>query len=160
MSRHAGSSSTARAADTASSTSSGDALEVRQRAFDLLNRMGPATDDDESNWPRSPRISSYQNPDYQYQDASPAYEVDDDDDDDDHLGAWGVQGLVQCVSDACKLGASEILSQNAAFAHSGYQTLKSVIVAEAQDRVPSTVDRPRGSFESVSIGDYRHGNRR
>jgi hypothetical protein len=145
-----------------SSTSSGDALEVRQRAFDLLNRMGPAADDDENTWPRSPSkagprilLSSYQNADHSAATAAreAAFHVEEDE------ASWGgavVQGFVQCVSDACKLGASEIVSQNASFARSGYQTLKSVIVAEAQDRMPSTLDRPSGSFESVPIASYHH----
>jgi hypothetical protein len=149
-----------------SSTSSGDdPLEVRQRAFDLLNRMGPEADDDENTWPLSPAkgprlISSYQHgADHRIGDAAreAAYHVEEDE--DSWGGAAAVQGFVQCLSDACKMGAAEIVSQNASFARSGYQTLKSVIVSEAQDRMSSSssVERPRGSFESVPVATYHRG---
>ena len=138
--------------------------------------MGPESDDDVTTWPKQPeiKISSYQNGlhdddnnNSQRRNEEAAYHYQDDNDNYNDssssylaLGGHVAQKFVQCVSDACKLGATEIINQNASFAKSGYQTIKSFAVAETQDRfVPSSIERQRGEYENVRVVDYHRSGR-
>lgn len=144
-----------------------DALEIRQRAYDLLNRMGgPNDEDDVKEWPRSPaeskeayRYSSYQ----QQQQQQPAGQSSQDHRSStiesrasSHRSASSfAEVFVHCVSDACKVASSEILTQQASVLRTGYDTLKSVVIPEAEDRLFASRSKEytpvSGSFQTVDI---------
>jgi hypothetical protein len=137
-----------------SSTTRNDPNEIRQKALDLLNRMGgPEADDDESNWPQpiSPTIrvslNSYQQE--QNSEATPLtmekerYHYQEDDDGED----WGVMGLwVQCISDVCK--------KTPTFARFGYEAITAVVADGIQERTKSS--EPKGSFATVPLPKSYH----
>jgi hypothetical protein len=150
--------------DSSSSSSSNtstirnDPNEIRQKALDLLNRMGgPEADDDESDWPQpisptTPRVSlnSYQH--QQNSEATPLtmsekerYYYQEDDGEED----WGVMGLwVQCISDVCK--------KTPTFARSGYEAITAVVADGIQERTKSAELNQKGSFATVPLPQSYH----
>lgn len=149
------------------SDSDEDALEIRQRAYDLLNRMGgPNNEEDVKTWPRSPadnkeayqyRYSSYQQ---QEQVAGQSSR--------DRVSSPIIsrapsrsstssftEVFVNCVSDACKVASSEILAHQGSVLRTGYNNLKSVVISEAEDRLfasrSKTYTPVTGSFQTVEF---------
>jgi hypothetical protein len=88
-----------------------DPDDVRLKAFALLNKIGPADDDEASNWPEEPRrqsFTSYQKnvntkaqlEEFRRQSAPAVYASND------YYEEWGIAGLmVSCIADACKKSA-------------------------------------------------------
>jgi hypothetical protein len=149
---------------TASQSSEGeeDAQEIRQRAFDLLNRMGgPGDQDDANEWPQSPQrtrqslastYSSYQQqatgepsrsgiPASVHTDASSRSSASS-------ASSSFTEVFVSCVSDACKMASSEVL-------RTGYDNLKSVVIPEAEDRWFASRNKTyapvSGTYQTVDI---------
>jgi hypothetical protein len=84
-----------------------DEEDVRIKAFALLNRIGPADDDDETTWPENPqlRLSSYQrNENKKARKDDPRGPAQTHcADKNDYYEEWGMAGLlVSCIADACK----------------------------------------------------------
>ena len=165
------------------------ALQVRLKAFELLNQLGgPEGDDSEAgqNWPQRPSLtspihhkkpnatvpssyhdaaqSSYQQssavqPSFQNSSSSLSAQHYNDEGgyhyQEDRLRSSSgfVDGFVHCVSEACKMGASEIVSQQATYLKAGYQTLRSVVVPEVEERVMRATSShgPTGSYQTVQI---------
>ena len=165
------------------------ALQVRLRAFNLLNDLGGPDRDDaeaEQNWPQRPSLtspihhkkpnatvpssyhdaaqSSYQQssavqPSFQNSSSSLSAQHYNDEGgyhyQEDRLRSSSgfVDGFVHCVSEACKMGASEIVSQQATYLKAGYQTLRSVVVPEVEERVMRAASShgPTGSYQTVQI---------
>jgi hypothetical protein len=68
--------------------------------------------------------------------------------------SWSfVEGFAQCVSEACKLGASEIVSQQKNILQSGYRTIKRVVVPEVEERILGSTSShgPTGSYQTVNV---------
>jgi hypothetical protein len=151
--------------DNSSSSSTArnnDPNAIRQKALDLLNRMGgPEADDDESDWPQpiiSPTrvsiLNSYQQPQHNDSEATPLttkeryqYQESDDGEEED----WGVMGLwVQCISEVCK--------KTPTFARSGYDAIAAVVADGIQEQRTKSSERhqPKGSFATVPLPNSYH----
>ncbi len=158
------------ASSASSNSDDDDALEIRQRAYDLLNRMGgPNPDEDVKSWPRSPAENkeAYRYSSYQQQSAGQSSR-------DNHSSSAinsppansrssassFAEVFVHCVSDACKVASSEILAHQGSVLRTGYHSLKSVVIPEAEERLfasrSQTYAPVTGSFQAVDIpGGYR-----
>ena len=87
----------------------------------------------------------------------------ENDDDDDHVTSAGMVGtlalgVVTCVSEACKLGASNMI--NFQTINSGYQTIKSAVIPEMEDRIfgnTSSHGQPSGTFQTVDYTTTSYG---
>ena len=152
-----------------SSDSDEDALEIRQRAYDLLNRMGgPNTEEDVKTWPRSPaenkeayqyRYSSYQQQEQlagqPSRDRVSSPIISRAPSRSSTSTSSFTEVFVNCVSDACKVASSEILGHQASVLRTGYDNLKSVVLSEAEDRLfasrSKTYTPVTGSFQTVDI---------
>ena len=155
------------------SSSSEDAQEIRQRAFDLLNRMGgPTAHDDVNEWPQSPQLaakqpytySSYQqHQQQQFSTCNPSTRsgaipasIQLPADSSSRSSASSSSSsfteiFVNCVTDACKMASSEVL-------RTGYHNLKSVVIPEVEDRLfasrsntTTTYAPVSGTFHTVEI---------
>ena len=116
--------------------------DIRLKAFNLLNKIGPDDDDDESSWPQKPlpkkQLSSYQNSSHNHPgrnnnanrsaiQTNPAIK-----DQYEELGLAGL--LVSCIADACRK-STEYATRK------GYESL----VPDARTAM--------GEFEKVDILD-------
>lgn len=164
-----------------------EAHEIRQRAYDLINRMGGPTEqnaDDE--WPEGPEAGSSPTLGYSsYQQGQGAGEVNSPiafsgsgnslAGNRDSLGGLNsppglrrsssasssvVEVFVQCVSDACKTASSEILNQQGAILRSGYESIKSVVAPEVEERwfaANRSYDNVSGNYQTVNVGPGYRG---
>eukprot|EP00934_Nitzschia_sp_Nitz4_P009334 Nitzschia sp. Nitz4//scaffold168_size48592//26689//27168//NITZ4_007051-RA/size48592-processed-gene-0.37-mRNA-1//-1//CDS//3329538324//9324//frame0 len=141
-------------------------LQVRQKAYDLLNRLGgPTESDDKQEWPQSPpqvaTPQAYQHnySSYQQQTAGetsgirPARLSTDSSVSSHSSGSTFVDTFVVCVSDACRVASSEIFSQQGTMLRSGYQSLKSAVSSAA---MPEDVS---GSYQTVRMPQRGYGER-
>lgn len=161
----------------------GTPLEIRQHAYDLLTRMGgPSEKEDKSEWPQSPpevaKMQSYQ----QQQESSYQHQTSGEGSSgrrfpDSHYGSARiadsstsgsfVEVFVHCVSDACKVASSEILSQQGAILKTGYESFKSAVSsgpgAGGGGRFPSssvrTYEPVTGSYHSVAMPSHGYQGR-
>lgn len=138
--------------------------DVRQRAYDLLNRMGgPDTEEEVKEWPQSPaeakksmHYSSYQqgdNPDRPHSDfslnggSSSSFSL--------------AESFVNCVSGACRMASSEVISQQASILRNGYNNLRTVVIPEAEDRWfasrSKTYEPISGTFQTVNVSQGFRG---
>lgn len=129
-----------------------DGLEIRQRAYDLLNRVGgPEAGGNEKQWPESPSASnhSYQYSSYQQQAAGEAsrdsFSAPLRPTPRSSASSSFTEVFVHCVSDACKMASSDVL-------RSGYDSLRSVVIPDAEERFFAA--RSRNSYAPVS-GTYQ-----
>jgi len=160
----------AQSAYSDSTENDGNSDDVRRRAYDLLNRMGgPDSEEDVKEWPLSPaankrgvQYSSYQ------QGAT----------EDQFMSSQGHDGprstttsftlesgsssissiaesLVNCVSGACKLASSEVLSQPASILRTGYHSLRTVVIPEAEERWFSSRSQTTTPYAPVVSGTYQ-----
>lgn len=153
---------------SASSNSDEDAQEIRQRAFDLLNRMGgPSEKDDVNEWPQSPEAARQSYSSYQQQasgepsrssssiPASIRVQSDSSSRSSASSASSFTEVFVSCVSDACRMASSEILSQQGSVLRTGYDSLKSVVIPEAEDRWfasrSKTYAPVSGTYQTVDI---------
>lgn len=154
-----------------SSDSEEDALEIRQRAYDLLNRMGgPNSEEDVKTWPRSPAENkeAYQHRYSSYQQQQPLEQQTAGQSSRDGVSSPIIsrapsrrstssftEVFINCVSDACKVASSEILSHHGSALRTGYDSLKSVVISEAEDRLfasrSKTYTPVTGSFQTIDI---------
>ena len=147
------------ASPSRASSSDGDAQEIRQHAYDLLNRMGgPAEDVEDKEWPQSPgenkqpfRYSSYQQqPQVEASRAkfsSPS--ISNARTSASSSSSSFTEVFVHCVSDACKMATSDVLK-------TGYDSFKSAVLPEAEDRYfaarsQRTYAPVSGTFQAVDI---------
>jgi hypothetical protein len=152
----------------------GTSDDVRQRAYDLLNRMGgPDSEEDVKEWPQSPAAAKRQAGYSSYQQGHTA---------DDPISRSRTQqgnffsprtfsegsssfslaeSFVNCVSGACKLASSEVLSQPAAVLRTGYDSLRTVVLPEVEDRFfasrSKTYAPVSGTYQTVDVSQGCRG---
>jgi hypothetical protein len=151
-----------------------EGVKIRQKAFELINKVGGPSDEDRNNqqWPQSPKklyypppqknlsslqsagehsaAQSYQSP---YQQSSAGQIRHFHSDTSRQQSALEAQKLsvtglfINCVSDLCQQSSKEILQQGASILSSGYQSV-------SQYR-----DTPlQGSYDPIDTSQHGYGN--
>jgi hypothetical protein len=151
-----------------------EGVKIRQKAFELINKVGGPSDEDRNNqqWPQSPKklyypppqknlsslqsagehsaAQSYQSP---YQQSSVGQIRHFHSDTSRQQSALEAQKLsvtglfINCVSDLCQQSSKEILQQGASILSSGYQSV-------SQYR-----DTPlQGSYDPIDTSQHGYGN--
>lgn len=159
-----------------------EAQEIRQRAYDLLNRMGKPEEEDAQEWPENPQVASRPTTTYSsYQQGQATGEGTSPmahnggrrnslSGNRDSLGSLNspsglhpsssasssvVDIFVRCVSDACKTASSEILNHQGAILWSGYESIRSVVAPEVEERwfaANRSYDSVSGNYQNVDVG--------
>lgn len=149
---------------SSSATAFEDEIKIRQKAFDLINKAGgPSGEEDKKQWPQSPKkyhyahqqsageSSSYQSP-YQ-QSSSSSAEAARQQSSHHAQAAHTADKLsvtelfVNCITDVCKVSSSEIVNQGMSILSSGYQSLSSY------------KDQPlNGSYDPIDTSQHGYGN--
>lgn len=181
--------------NSSSSSEEEAALDIREKAFELLNKAGgPESTEDRSNWPQRPSLTSPTRPPRMppnnhrsshptttnapsygsYQNSSTTtttttarsqeegYYYQNDDfsfpRSDSFLGMVGDKFVV-CVTEACKLGASEIISQHTSFVKSGYQKVRGIVIPEVEEQIMrrTATHGPAGTYQTVDLPQSYQG---
>ena len=152
--------------------------DVRQRAYDLLNRMGgPDSEEDVKEWPQRPTATKQRpvqqfSSSYQRGSAAPGSDHEPlsgshDRSTQNFLGSSSsislTESFVNCVSGACKVASSEVFSQQASILRTGFHNLRTVVLPESEDsrwyasRQSRTYTPISGTFQTVSVAQTYRG---
>lgn len=158
--------------------------DVRQRAYDLLNRMGgPDSEEDVKEWPQRPaatpkRPAQQYSSSYQRGAAVGGSGSGSGSDHEPLSGSHGrttsnllgssssislTESFVNCVSGACKMASSEAFSQQASILRTGYHNLRTVVMPESEDtrwyasRQSKTYTPISGTFQTVNVAETYRG---